>query len=130
MQTGAYTYAPSGSSTHIGWEADAHYQLTNALNVYGSIKGVEKAYLSNPADGISHDLYVPRFVPKAGVAYLHSVPKGTVAVNLDGFYYSGLPFYLGSPLILTHTKPHSRYGLRGSYYVGRTELTGFARLQP
>lgn len=130
IQTGPYTYISGGDSTRLGWEAETNFQATNSLNLYASITDVNKSRLNNPANGISFMLNVPQYVPKAGFGYLHSVRKGNVALNLDGFYYSPFPYYAGTPLTARYSKPYARYDLRGSYYVGHVELTGFAQLQP
>ncbi len=130
VSTGPYTFVSAGDSTRLGWEAETAYQMSNSLNTYASLTDVVEARLNNPANGISNLLNVPQYVPKAGIGYLHSVSKGNVALNVDGFYYSPFPYYAGTPLKLLHTKPYARYDFRGSYYVGRVELTGFARLAP
>ncbi len=130
VSTGPYTFVAAGDSTRLGWEAETNFQVSNSLNVYASLTDVVKARLNNPANNISNQLNVPQYVPKAGFGYLRSVRKGNVALNLDGFYYSPFPYYSGTPLTLKKTKPYARYDLRGSYYVGRVELTGFARLAP
>ncbi len=130
VQVGAYTFSPAGDSTRLGWEAEAKFQATNALSFYANLTDIVKARLNNPANGISNQLNVPQYIPKAGIAYLHNVRRGSIALNLDGFYYSGFPYYTGTPLTLRYTKPFARYDVRGSYYVGHVELTGFAQLQP
>ncbi len=130
VSTGPYTFVSAGNSTRLGWEGETNFQATDALNFYASLTDVIEAKLNNPANGISNLLNVPQYVPKAGVGYLRSVHKGNIAVNLDGFYYSPFPYYSGTPLTLHRAKPYARYDLRGSYYLGHVELTGFAQLQP
>ena len=130
LQISAYVFSSGGDATRIGWEAEGRYQFTRSFSGYVSLTDIVKSRLNNPVNAISFLLNVPQYVPKAGVAYSHSLRKGSIAANVDGFYYSGFPYYAGSPLTLSYTKPYSRYDFRGSYFVGKVELTGFAQLQP
>ncbi len=130
QQISAYVFAANGDATRIGWEAEGRVQATDSLSIYANLTDIVKSQLNNPTNGISSLLNVPQYVPKAGVAYAHPVHSGAVALNVDGFYYSGFPFYAGTPLTLQRSKPYSRFDLRGSYDVRRVELIGFVQLQP
>lgn len=130
VQVTAYEYASAGNSTRLGWELESKLRLSDNLSLYANLTDIVKAQLNNPANGISSLLNVPQYVPKAGIAYARQLRHGHVAANLDGFYYSGFPYYAGSPLTLKVSKPYARYDLRGSYYISRVELTGWAQLQP
>ncbi len=129
-QISAYNFASIGNTTRIGWEADTTFQASSKLNFYGSITNTRTATINNPINGAGPLLSVPKYLPKVGVGYLVALPKGRLALNLDGFYYSDLPYYSGSPLALHYSKPYARYDFRGSYYLGHVEFVGSLILQP
>ena len=129
-QISAYVFSPIGSTTRVGFEADARFQVTDNLNVYASLTDVTTARINNPLNNAGNLLSVPQYVPKAGAGYIFATPKGRVALNVDAFYYSKLPFFPGNITTLGFSKPYARYDLRGSYYIGHIELTGSAILQP
>ncbi|MFL9881139.1 TonB-dependent receptor [Herbaspirillum rhizosphaerae] len=123
-------FGPVGNTTRDGWEIDSSYDITADFSVYGSFGRIIRAHINSAAPGTASDLSVPRDTYKAGAAYSTPFAAGKLLFNADAYFISGVPYFSGTPLVKSYSRPYSRYDLRGTYSIGKFDWTAAFVLQP
>ncbi|MFJ9534453.1 TonB-dependent receptor [Herbaspirillum sp. NPDC101396] len=123
-------FGPVGNTTRDGWEVESSFDFTSDFSIYGSFGRIIRAHINSAAPGTASDLSVPRDTYKAGAAYATPFAAGKLLFNADAYFISGVPYFSGTPLVKSYSRPYSRYDLRGTYSVGKVDWTASLVLQP
>lgn len=123
-------YETIGESTRKGYEFDVHFQPMAEFNLYASYTRVIKATLDNASVTNGKEISVPETTAKMGATYNINVGLGELAFNADAYVISGIPYYIGSPLVRHEMPTFTRYDLRVSYTESSYEVALFWTLQP
>ena len=123
-------FGPVGNTTRDGWEVGSSYDLSADFSVYGSFGRVIRARINSAAAGTTNELSVPRDTYKLGAAYSMPFAAGKLLLNGDVSFISGVPYFSGTPLVKSYSRPYSRYDLRSTYSIGKFDWTTALVLQP
>lgn len=123
-------FGPVGNTTRDGWELESSYDFTSDFSIYGSFGRIIRAHINSAAPGTTTDLSVPRDTYKAGAAYTTPFAAGKLLFNADAYFISGVPYFSGTPLVKSYSRPYARYDLRSTYSIGKFDWTAALVLQP
>jgi hypothetical protein len=131
LQVAPGVFDAVGDTVRDGWELESRVEANRRTTIYGSLAEITNARLNNPPANAASLFLVPAHMVKAGVAHTVPVSGGQLLLNADGYYMSGIPYFTGTPLLLSGlTQPYARYDVRGTYDAGRVQYTLYGTFQP
>lgn len=120
-----------GDTTRKGFEVETRWHVDAASSVYASLGRIVEARVNNPAANAGAKLSVPARQLKGGLQHKRPWGGGQLALNVDAYLISDIPYYAGTPATQERTMPtYTRYDLRLGYDWGAAQLTLYAVFQP